>query len=153
MNLFLVLFLVLFPLLGGVLVWFLGNKLPKLREVFAISVNALELIAMILLIVFNIGNSCLITLDKICGIGLSFKIGTFNLIYGFLSVFLWMVTITFSKEYMHHYQNKGRYYFFYLLTLSGVMGVFLSGDFMTTFIFFEIMSFCSYPLIIHDEKE
>ena len=153
MNLFLVLFLVLFPLLGGVLVWFLGNKLPKLREIFAISINALELIAMILLIVFNIGNSSLITLDKICGIGLSFKVGTFNLIYGFLSVFLWMVTITFSKEYMHHYQNKGRYYFFYLLTLSGVMGVFLSGDFMTTFIFFEIMSFCSYPLIIHDEKE
>ena len=33
------------------------------------------------------------------------------------------------------------------------MGVFLSGDFMTTFIFFEIMSFCSNPLIIHDEKE
>ena len=24
---------------------------------------------------------------------------------------------------------------------------------MTKFIFFEIMSFCSYPLIIHDEKE
>ena len=105
MNLFLVLFLVLFPLLGGVLVWFLGNKLPKLRKIFAISINALELIAMILLIVFNIGNSSLITLDKICGIGLSFKVGTFNLIYGFLSVFLWMVTITFSKEYMHHYQN------------------------------------------------
>ena len=49
MNLFLVLFLVLFPIVGGVLVWFLGNKLSKLREIFAISVNALELIAMVFL--------------------------------------------------------------------------------------------------------
>ena len=60
---------------------------------------------------------------------------------------------TFSKEYMAHYKNKGRYYLFYLITLSGVLGVFLSGDFLTTFIFFELMSFSSYPLIIHDEKE
>jgi hydrogenase-4 component B len=32
------------------------------------------------------------------------------------------------------------------------MGVFLSADLFTTFIFFEIMSFTSYVMVVHDEK-
>lgn len=153
MNLGLVLFLILFPILAGLLVYFVGNKFPKVREILAVSSNGLILIAMVVLLAFNFNQDSVVYLDKICGLGLTFKLGSFNLIYGFLSVFLWMMTITFSKEYMAHYQNKGRYYLFYLITLSGVLGVFLSGDFLTTFIFFELMSFSSYPLIIHDEKE
>ena len=153
MDLFLTLFIILFPIIGGIGVYFIGNKVEKVREILAISINAIELVLMIILIILHYNNPVSFTLDKICGLGLSFSLGSFNLIYGFLSVFLWMMTITFSKEYMKHYENKGRYYLFYLITLSGVMGVFLSNDFMTTFIFFELMSFSSYPLIIHDEKE
>ena len=153
MDLFLTLFIILFPIIGGIGVYFIGNKVEKVREILAISINAIELVLMIILIILHYNNPVSFTLDKICGLGLSFSLGSFNLIYGFLSVFLWMMTITFSKEYMKHYENKGRYYLFYLITLAGVMGVFLSNDFMTTFIFFELMSFSSYPLIIHDEKE
>ena len=153
MDLFLVLFVILFPIIGGIGVYFIGNKYEKIREVLAIIFNLIELIVMVVLIILHFNNPISLNLEKICGLGLSFNLSAFNLIYGFLSVFLWMMTITFSKQYMEHYQNKGRYYLFYLITLSGVMGVFLSNDFMTTFIFFELMSFSSYPLIIHDEKE
>ena len=153
MNLFMVLFLVLFPILAGIITYFLGNKFPKAREWVAISSNFIELVVMVVLLFTSVNNQETLELSKICGLGLTFRVGPFNMIYGFLSVFLWMMTITFSKQYMEHYQNKGRFYLFYLITLSGVMGVFLSGDFMTTFIFFELMSFSSYPLIIHDEQE
>ena len=34
-----------------------------------------------------------------------------------------------------------------------MQGVFLSNDLYTTFIFFEVMSFASYPMVIHNETK
>ena len=53
--------------------------------------------------------------------------------------------------FAHHYRNRNRYYFFFLLTQGATVGVFLSADLFTTFIFFEIMSFTSYTWVAHDE--
>ena len=58
----------------------------------------------------------------------------------------------FSREYLSHYRNRNRYYLFLLVTLGATEGVFLSADFYTTFIFFEIMSLTSYVWVAHDEK-
>ena len=151
---FLVLFLVFFPLVFGTISFFISKKNPKLREILSISINAIEMIAIIVLAcVFSKYDNTSVQILNICGMSLTFKVDVFRAIYATVSIFLWLATITFSKDYMQHYVNKDRYYFFYLLTLSGVVGVFLSNDLFTTFIFFEIMSFASYPLVIHDEKE
>ena len=58
-----------------------------------------------------------------------------------------------SVEYMSHYDNKARYYIFSVLTYLATVGVFLSADLITTFLFFEIMSFTSYVWVVQDEKE
>ena len=39
------------------------------------------------------------------------------------------------------------------MTLGATLGVFLSADFYTTFIFFEVMSFTSFVLVIHEESD
>ena len=151
---FLILFLIFFPMVFGTISFFVSKRFPKLREIFAISINLIEMISMIILIIlFVINGNKELLIPSLCGMSLSFKADAFRIIYATVSIFLWLATITFSKDYMRHYINKDRYYFFYLLTLSGVVGVFFSNDLFTTFIFFELMSFSSYPLIIHDEKE
>ncbi|MGN1295395.1 MAG: complex I subunit 5 family protein, partial [Bacilli bacterium] len=98
-------------------------------------------------------SSSKITIPYLVGLGLSFKVDTFRVIYAFVSIFLWMMCVIFSKEYMSHSKNKERYYLFLEITLGGVVGVFFSQDFFTTFIFFELMSFASYPLVIHEENK
>lgn len=150
----LILFLVLFPLLISVPGYFIAKKWPKCREWFFISTNVIELVIMVIVaLTFKNSTETSFVLEKVIGLGLSFKADTFRVIYASISIFLWLMTITFSKEYMHHYEHKERYYLFYLLTLCGVVGVFFSNDLFTTFVFFEIMSFASYPLVIHEEKE
>ena len=89
---------------------------------------------------------------NICGFDLNFITGGFSSLYCGIACFMWIVSIVFSVEYMAHYNHKPRYYFYMVLTWLATMGVFASGDFITTFIFFEIMTFTSYLLIIHDEK-
>ena len=88
----------------------------------------------------------------VCGRGLSFTLDGFRALYGAVAAFMWCMTTLFSKEYFAHYRNRNRYYLFLLMTLGATEGVFLSADFYTTFIFFEIMSLTSYLWVAHDEK-
>lgn len=87
-----------------------------------------------------------------CGLGMHLKLDGFRLVYICIAVFMWAVSGVFSKEYMHHYKKKSRYYLFFWATFLATVGVFLSADFYTTFIFFEIMSFTSYVWVAFDER-
>lgn len=95
----------------------------------------------------------LVEIPYICGMGLHFTLGGFRALYGMIAAFMWFMSTLFTKEYLNHYHNRNRYYLFLLLTLGATEGVFLSADFYTTFIFFEIMSFTSYMWVAHDEKK
>ncbi|MCI8390287.1 MAG: NADH dehydrogenase [Roseburia sp.] len=87
------------------------------------------------------------------GMGLHFILDGFRGLYCLVASFMWMMTGLFSREYFGHYRNRNRYYFFMLLTLGATVGVFLSADLYTTFLFFEIMSFTSYVWVAHDESK
>lgn len=89
----------------------------------------------------------------ICGMGLHLRLDGFRLIYLGIAVLMWTVSGIFSLEYMAHYEKKKRYYVFFWSTFAATLGVFLSADLYTTFIFFEIMSFTSYVWVAFDEKK
>ena len=88
----------------------------------------------------------------ICGFGLSFTLDGFRLIYGAVACLMWMMTTILSRQYFAHHHNRNRFYMFLLLTFGATMGVFLSADLYTTFIFFEIMSFTSYVWVAQEEN-
>lgn len=90
---------------------------------------------------------------NLCGQGLYLKLDGFRLIYCCIALFMWSVSILFSKEYFAHYSNKVRYYGFLLLTMFATLGVFLSADLFTMFIFFEGMSLSSYVWVAQEETE
>ncbi len=89
---------------------------------------------------------------SLCGAGLTFRIDGFRLTFAVITTYMWLMTTLFSQEYLAHAGKKRRYYFFLALTYIATMGVFLSNDFFTTFVFFEVMSLASYVCVIHDEK-
>ena len=87
-----------------------------------------------------------------CGMGLHLRLDGFRMVYCLIAVFMWAVSGAFSREYMAHYENRGRYYFFLWATFFATLGVFLSADLYTTFLFFEIMSFTSYVWVAFDQR-
>lgn len=90
---------------------------------------------------------------NICGQGLFLKLDGFRLIYCCIALFMWSVSLLFSKEYFAHYSHKARYYGFLILTMFATLGVFLSADLFTMFIFFEVMSLSSYVWVAQEETE
>ncbi|MBQ0001063.1 MAG: NADH dehydrogenase [Clostridiales bacterium] len=151
-------FLVFFPFLGGIAACIIGNTNEKARDYFADIICILECVIMVVLFAkygAHVGEegvlSC--TVSEICGFGLHFTLDGFRLIYATVAALMWMMTTILSREYFTHHGNRNRFYLFLLLTLGATMGVFLSEDLYTTFIFFEIMSFTSYVWVAQEENE
>ncbi len=145
--------LILVPLLGAACAPLCGGKAGKGRDaalgIFTLLETAL---AVILFCRAAGGEEIALALPSLCGLGLNFRADGFRALYPVLAGFMWACAAQFSPEYFaHHRQNAGRYACFTLLTLGGVMGVFLSDDLYTAFVFFEIMSIASYPWVAHEE--
>lgn len=148
------LLLVIWPMLGALIGYLIGRKNKKARNLFADIVVAAELLLMLLLSIKVLnGEEMELVVKDFCGMGMSFALDGFRVVYGMVAAFMWFMTTLFSNQYFAHYRNRNRYYFFTLLTLGATIGVFLSADLYTTFIFFEMMSFTSYAWVAHDEKK
>lgn len=142
-------FLVFFPMLGGIIGYIIGRKNKNARDYWAMLVTLLTFGASLLLI----GKEEAFHETGICGLGLLFAGGGLQVILAVLTGAIWFITTIYSKEYFQQDRNRNRYYLFMLLTEGATMGIFLSADFFTTFIFFEIMSFTSFVMVMHDETK
>lgn len=142
------LFLVLWPMFGGFASYYAGKKSRLVRDYMADAVCLIEL-AGVLSLWGSLGSELII--PGVCGLGMKFKIDGFRFIYAVIIAFMWSATTIFSREYLAHHHNRNRYYLFVLLTLGSIMGVFISGDLFTTFMFFEMMSLFSYIMVVQDE--
>jgi len=89
----------------------------------------------------------------LCGFDLSLEYDGFRKVYTLVLSFMWLMSSLFSGDYFRGHGKTARCYFFLLLTLGAIMGVFLAGDLLTALIFFEIMSFASFPWVIQEETE
>lgn len=150
--------LVFYPFIGAVLSALIGRKNELIRDYFADLVAVSEFLITLVIFCTNArsGNGlsyydCY--LPKICGMGLHFTMEGFRMVYAMTAAFMWMMTTILSREYLKHHENRNRFYLFLLATLGATMGVFLSADLFTTFIFFEIMSFTSYVWVAQEETE
>jgi len=143
--------MVFFPIAAAFLSFLLGRKTKTGRDGFLWSALGVEFL--LSLIVFFTAKSGIVTVPGICGFGLNFTVDGFRSIYAVIAALMWLVTGLFSPEYFAHYRNRNRYYLFLLITLGATEAVFLSADLYTTFVFFEIMSLCSYVWVAQDEKQ
>ena len=150
---FLILSIVFFPIAAAILSFLVGRKSKSGRDLLVWAVTAIEFVLALLLFFKGAhAEHVLVTVPGICGFGLNFTVEGFRSIYAVIAALMWLVTSLLSPEYFAHYRNRNRYYLFLLITLGATEAVFLSADLYTTFVFFEIMSLCSYVWVAQDEK-
>ncbi len=142
------LFLILLPMFGGGISYVAGRYSRTIRDYIADAVCLIEL-ACVISCYGLIGTELFI--PGVCGLGMKLKLDGFRFIYALIIAFMWFATTIFSREYLHHHHNRNRYYLYVLMTFGSIMGVFLSADLYTTFMFFEMMSLFSYVMVVQDE--
>ena len=140
-------------MVAALLSYLIGRKSKPGRDLFLrLAVAAEFIFSLMLLTSGSEAENLLVSLPGVCGMGLHFTVNGFRKIYVVIAALMWLVSTQFSPEYFAHYRNRNRYYLFLLVTLGATEAIFLSADLYTTFVFFEIMSLCSYVWVAQDES-
>ncbi len=148
------LILVLWPFVGACIGYLIGRKDSTYRDYFADFVVIAEFIYVLWLFpALREGGREDFLLEGFCGLNLHLRLDGFREIYGSVAAYIWMMTTLVSREYFAHYENRNRYYLFVLPTLGATMGLFLSADLFTVYLFCQIISFTSFVGIAHDERD
>ncbi|MCL2617537.1 MAG: sodium:proton antiporter [Defluviitaleaceae bacterium] len=145
--------LVFWPIIGAVAGYIVGRFNKNYRDYFASFVAATTFLGIAAIALTSWpANLPYFEWSAFMGFRMYFRLDGFRVVYGVIAAFMWMATTIFAREYFAHYRNRNRYTFFSMITFGATLGVFFSADLLTTFLFFEIMSFASYVLVVHDEK-
>jgi len=147
------LYIIIIPLIGSGISYFVGKKGERLRDIFNIIMTGANLLLITSLYTSIINEKVEVFIPNIMGIGLYLKLDMFRYIFVWLTALIWFLITIYSTQYLLSYKNRNRYYLFFMITYWSTLGIFLSNNFINLFTFFEIMSLSSYPLIIHDEDK
>ena len=140
------------PFIGALLVIATG-RFPNLRETVTL-LTAVILFSIVLAITDYTFNGVALKSDLIeifPGLGISFDVEPLGVLFALVASFLWIVTSIYAIGYMrgHHEENQTRFFCCFALAISSVMGICFSGNLLTLFIFYEVLTLSTYPLVTH----
>lgn len=89
------------------------------------------------------------------GLSVSFRADAFSMVFALAGSFLWVITVFYSAGYMRSLQEHAqtRFNACFALTLFGAMGVAFADNLFTLYLFYEVVSICTYPLVAHHQDE
>ncbi|MBN2507477.1 MAG: monovalent cation/H+ antiporter subunit D family protein [Verrucomicrobia bacterium] len=89
------------------------------------------------------------------GLRFALRADALSMIFAVAASFLWGLTVFYSAGYMRGLAERAqtRFNACFALTLFGAMGCAFADNLLTLYLFYEIVSICSYPLVAHHQDE
>ena len=146
-------------LLAALLILTLGNRVkPDVREGITLSAAVIKAALVFSMVPAVLSGSeyyfCL--WEIVDGIELAFRTDAAGMIFACVASGLWIVTSIYSIGYMrgHHEKNQTGYFAAFALCLSSAIGISFAANLVTFFIFYEMLTVATYPLVAHyrDDK-
>lgn len=143
---------VLVPFIGVILI-LLTRKFPNIREAMTL-VTAVTTFLMVLQFLPGVleGETYSYTFaEPLHGISLAFSLEPLGMLFALIASFLWIVTSVYAIGYMRGAgeQNQTRFYIFFAIAVSFTLGVAFSANLLTLFVFYEMLTLSTYPLVAH----
>ncbi|MDO9535073.1 MAG: complex I subunit 5 family protein [Bacillota bacterium] len=139
---------VLFPILASILLFLVGSKLKKVAGLIASAAGMITFLLVLSLYPLVKQGIIEYRYSELMSMGLFFRVDYLSFIFAFLVSFCWMGVLIYAVSYMKIEERPLQYFSFALLTLGSCLGVVLTGDLISLFLFFELMTFSSSLLVI-----
>jgi multicomponent Na+:H+ antiporter subunit D len=143
---------VVLPAVGAALIAACHRR-PNIREAASIGTAAALFIAVLSLAgpVLD-GARPALTLGEIMpGLSLALELEPLGLLFALIASSLWLVSVVYSIGYMRGNRelHQTRFYAFFALAIGAAIGVALAGNLLTLYLFYEALTFVTYPLVTH----
>ena len=133
----------------------LSASRPNLREAWTfLAAGAKFLIVLSMLPHILKGGQYVYTLVEVLpGAPLQLRVDAMGMLFALVSSSLWIVTSAYSIGYMRGLDehSQTRYFCFFAVALSSTIGVAFSANLLTLYLFYEMLSLATYPLVTHHQ--
>jgi len=140
------------PIVGalGIVV---SNRSPNVREGVTL-VTAVAVFACVVQLVAPVlaGSTPLVSLvEPLPGLPVAFRVEPLGMLFGLVASGLWIVNSIYSIGYMrgNNEKNQTRFYVCFALSIAAALGIAFSANLLTLFLFYEILTLITYPLVTH----
>ena len=146
----------LLPLLGGVAILLLGEKNRNLREAATLVTAAILfiLVAGLTPEIMSGATPTLRAFDMLPGFSIVFTVEPLGQIFALVASGLWVINSIYSIGYMraNNEKNQTRFYICFTIAISSAIGIAFAGNMLTLFVFYEVLTLSTYPLVTHSGK-
>ena len=143
---------VVVPLLGALAVMLAGSR-PNLREAMSLAAGVILLALVVRLLPRALSGDwpAAVLAEPIPGLSLAISAEPLGVLFGLIASFLWIVTTVYSIGYMrgHGEAHQTRFYTFFAVAMGCTMGVAFADNLFTLFVFYEVLTLSTYPLVTH----
>ncbi len=142
---------VFLPIACGVLILFFPG-LKKRNLLLGVSFLSLAVSMLCALAVIAEGKAELHLLQFGGSLEVYFHVDPLGRVFAAVITVVWLMAGIFSCEYMKHEKEEKRYFGFYVLVYGVLMALCFSGNLVTYYMFYEMMTLTTLPLIMHNKS-
>lgn len=144
------------PLTAALLIS-LAGRIPNLREAITLLTAAMLLVVVLTLLPLVMAGErpSLVLFSLLPGLEIAFQIEPLGMLFALIASGLWIVNSLYSIGYMRGNKeaHQTRFFVCFALAIAATMGIAFSGNLFTLFIFYEVLTLSTYPLVTHHGTE
>ena len=131
---------------GAFLTYILGKMSARARDVFAVFIS----LVLVLLVCLFYGRDEELSYFSFLGLPLLLRINTLSWFFAITIAIIGSLSIIFSLSYIKGRERTDFYYLMMILVNAAMLGIVLSGDLVSFYVFWEIMSWSAFLLISYN---
>jgi len=133
------------------------SRSPNNREAWTFAAAAAKflIVASMVPVVLKGAEIVYTVAEVIPGVALKLRVDALGMLFAIVASSLWIATSAYSIGYMRGLDehSQTRYFCFFAVALSATIGVAFSDNLLTLYLFYEILSFSTYPLVTHHQDQ
>jgi multicomponent Na+:H+ antiporter subunit D len=137
-------------LVPGLIIFLLPEERIRLRTALNL-LGALTKVVLVALLLAGVsaGRDYHLRHEVLHGLHLVLKADAMALLFVTLSTGLWFLTTLYAVGYLEGSPNRARFFGFFSLCVTATMGIAMAGNLFTFFVFYEVLTLVTYPLVVH----
>ncbi len=137
------------PWIAAVVVFLLGERRGKARTVVGLVAGAVAVACSVLVGVYAAAGVEATIGTPLLGFSLGLAIDRLGALFAVVAAGLWLVTTVYATGYLSHGSERARFFGFFAVCVGSAIGIALSANLLTLFVFYEALTLATYPLVVH----
>ena len=139
---------VLLPIVAGLGLLILNFKERMQRQIYVASVIIVNA-ALSIIFMFTVPAQKFTFVYFTEKINLTLRVDGMSTVFGMIVSILWIVATFYSFEYMKHEGKENKFFSFFTISFGVVLGIAYSGNLITMYFFYELLTMATLPLVMH----